>query len=44
MKILCIISLAILQIACSNSIYLKKDEVVDIYMTMPDTAKVFGLL
>lgn len=37
MKILCIVSLAIFQIACSNSIYLKKDEVVDIYMTMPDT-------
>lgn len=38
MKILYIVSLAIFQIACSNSIYLKKDEVVDIYMTMPDTA------
>lgn len=38
MKILYIISLAIFSIVCSNSIYLKKDEVVDIYMTMPDTA------
>lgn len=30
--------LATLQVACTNSLYLRKDQVLDIYMTMPDTA------
>jgi hypothetical protein len=33
-----IILIALLLVGCTNSIYLKKDQVTDIYMTMPDTA------
>lgn len=33
-----IILIAFLLVGCTNSIYLKKDQVTDIYMTMPDTA------
>lgn len=33
-----IILRAFLLVGCTNSIYLKKDQVTDIYMTMPDTA------
>mgnify|MGYP000714402007 CR=1 FL=1 len=32
------ILIALLLVGCTNSIYLKKDQVTDIYMTMPDTA------
>lgn len=32
------ILIALLLVGYTNSIYLKKDQVTDIYMTMPDTA------